>query len=74
MCDSVLDKLKHTRPGHTQNVLELESFKEDERLCVVRCLKDYITKTEPIRDGEINCCYHKLGRMVPLPKTLLAEG
>ena len=48
----VLDKLKHTtRPGHTQNVQELESFEEDEKLCVVTCLKDYIPKSEPIRDG-----------------------
>ena len=56
----VLDKVKQTRPGHVQNVLEL-CYYEDEQLCVVKCLKEYIQKTVSIRAGQdkLLLCYSR---------------
>ena len=41
----IVDKLKHSRPGHHQSALELQRFEQDQKLCVVNCLSEYIQKT-----------------------------
>ena len=43
-------KLKHTRPGKIPSALELDRY-EDEKLCVVNCLQEYIVRTEAVRKG-----------------------
>ena len=49
----IVDKLKSTRPSYHQKALEFDRF-EDERICVVNCLEQYIRRTEHIRKGENN--------------------
>ena len=58
---SVVDKLKHTKPGHFQSPLEL-SRHEEKRLCVVDCLKIYLKRTAPFRsdkDDKLLLCYSR---------------
>lgn len=47
----IQEKLKHTRKGYNQSALELTTL-EDQKLCVVQTMKDYIAKTGPIRGEE----------------------
>ena len=56
---SLVDKLKHTRPGHHQKALELSIFHDDEKVCVVNCLKEYIKRTEKLRKNtdQLLLCY-----------------
>ena len=69
-----MDKLKHTRPFHTQNELTLQLNKEEEKLCVVNCLKEYITKTEDIRNGNINCSCHMSNPVSRWMKAVLVQA
>lgn len=43
------DPIKTTAPNRTQPCLQIPFFKEDPKLCVAATLKDYIKKTQPIR-------------------------
>ena len=49
---TILNKLKHTRAGHHQDPLDLLSYPQDKDICVVEHLKEYIRKTESIRNQE----------------------
>ena len=57
----ILDKLKHTRPGNYHCVLEFSSFTENEKLCVVACLKEYLERTAAIsvHEDKLFLCYSK---------------
>ena len=60
----MVDKLNHTRPGDHQKALEIPSFQDDEKLCVVNCLRDYVTITEDLRengDQLLLCCARSHG-------------
>lgn len=54
----VVDKLKHTRPGHHQQALELHKY-TDLKLCVVNCLLEYIKRTTELRknNDQLLLCY-----------------
>ena len=43
--------LKQTRPGFSNPAVTLTAFR-DSRLCVVTTLKEYISRTEPLRGSE----------------------
>ena len=43
------EKIKTTRPGKHLAPIELEAYNEDEKVCVVSHLRQYLTKTAPIR-------------------------
>ena len=43
--------LKTTTPSFHQEPLEFEEFMEDEKVCVVDCLEEYILRTECIREN-----------------------
>ena len=42
--------LKRTKPGKQQRPLEYREFNNSKKLCVVACLKEYISQTELIRE------------------------
>ena len=49
-CDVlIVDKLKHSRPGRHQSTLHLPRYVHDQKLCVVDCLSEYISRTEYLR-------------------------
>lgn len=56
-----VDTLKHSRPGHHQLALELQRFEQDQKLCVVNCLPEYIQKTRTVRNhtDQLLICYTK---------------
>lgn len=56
----IVDKLKHTRQGNHQQDLELSKF-PDRKLCVIKCLNEYILTTKHLRKGEdrLLLCYAK---------------
>lgn len=43
--------LKQTRPGHRQEPLRFKNFPDDENLCIVRCLDEYLQRTENVREN-----------------------
>ena len=43
------EKIKTTRPGKHLAPIELEAYNEDEKVCVVSHLRQYLTKTAPLR-------------------------
>ena len=42
----IVGKLKHTRPGYHQIPLELHYFQDEEKVCAVKCLEEYIKRFE----------------------------
>lgn len=46
-------QLKHNRPGEPLSVIKIARFRQDTRLCLVRCLKTNITRTK-VRRGQID--------------------
>jgi len=44
--------LKQTRPGAHQNSIILHSYKLNKKLCVVETIKQYLKRTECLRDGD----------------------
>lgn len=44
------EKLRHTRPGQHQEPIELVAY-QDERLCVAKAIKQYISVTDLRRDN-----------------------
>lgn len=44
------EKLRHTRPGQHQETIELVAY-QDERLCVAKAIKQYISVTDLRRDN-----------------------
>lgn len=63
LCTIVIDeKLKQTRPGYHQKELVFVKYKDDETLCVVSCLKEYLNKTESLREkngGKLVLCFQR---------------
>ena len=49
---SIGDKLKQSRAGHHLYELEFPAYSPDQRLCPVSDVKQYLTRTKPLR-GEI---------------------
>ena len=49
--------LKQTRPGKHMKPMEFKVYTADSKLCVVDNLKEYLTKTAPIRNT-LNCFFH----------------
>ncbi len=47
-------KLKQTKPGRHIDPIELIEFKEDEKLCVVEHLKEYLERTQKLRGVHIH--------------------
>ena len=47
--------LKQSRKGKHLAPLEFLAFPQNEKLCIVSVLKEYLRRTEEIR-GEENCC------------------
>ena len=45
----VIDKVKQTRPGTHKNPLEFIAYPNDDNLCVVNHLNEYIRRTSPFR-------------------------
>lgn len=43
------DLLKHNKPGDPLSIIKVVKYREDTRLCPVRCLKAYIRKTKELR-------------------------
>ena len=43
--------LKTTKPGNHQHPLQFETYQENEKLCIVNCLKEYINRTMNIREN-----------------------
>ena len=55
----VVDKLKTSRPGFHQLPLKFFEY-EDECLCVMHCLKEYISRTAPVRGSDkLILCFQK---------------
>lgn len=46
---SIGDKLKQTRPGYHLHELEFPAYAPDQRLCPVSVVKQYLTRTKPLR-------------------------
>lgn len=46
-------QLKHNKPGEPLSVIRVAKFRQDMRLCPVRCLKAYIERTK-VRRGDID--------------------
>ena len=58
----ILDKLKTSRPGFHQGVVELPKFDDRPKLCVVQCLHEYIERTEGLRSestDKLLLCYQR---------------
>lgn len=47
---SIGDKLKQTKPGKHIKELEFPAYPTEPNLCVVQLVKEYITRTKPLRD------------------------
>ena len=45
------EPLKQTRPGYHQEPLRFPNFPQEEKLCVVSCLDEYLRRTEHIREN-----------------------
>ena len=43
------DKLKSTHPGFDQKEIKFHKFQKNPKLCVIKCLKEYLERTEPLR-------------------------
>jgi len=41
--------LKTTRPGHRQDPLVFESYKDNKNICIVQCMREYVSRTEKLR-------------------------
>ena len=41
--------LKTTRPGHRQDLLVFESYKDNKNICIVQCMREYVSRTEKLR-------------------------
>ena len=46
----IVNKLKHSQLGHHQPALELQRFEQDQKLCVVNSLSEYIQKPRTVRN------------------------
>lgn len=46
-------QLKHNKPGEPLSIIKIAKFRQDTRLCPVRCLKSYIERTK-VRRGDID--------------------
>ena len=44
--------LKQSKPGHHLAVMSFETFAEDENLCLVKVISEYLQRTEHLRTGE----------------------
>ena len=52
-CKFHIDKLvKQSRPGKAQPVVVLPAYPADKRLCVLSYLREYLTRTESVRNSE----------------------
>ena len=49
---TVMQKLKSSKPGVHLEPIELQAFKEDKKLCVSEHLKEYISRTRDLRNGQ----------------------
>ena len=45
------DNLKQTRPGKNNSVVDLKAYPADRRLCPVTVLREYLNRTEEIRNN-----------------------
>jgi len=43
--------LKTTKPGKHQQPLQFESFHKNEKICVVRCINEYLNRTSLLREN-----------------------
>lgn len=43
------DLLKHNKPGDPLSIIRIAKFREDTRLCPIKCLKAYVKKTKELR-------------------------
>ena len=48
----ISDLVKQSKPGKHVEPLMIDSFNDNKKLCVVTTMKDYITRTEPLRGHE----------------------
>lgn len=53
---SIGDKLKQTRPGYHLHELEFPAYSPDQQLCPVSVVKEYLSRTKPLR-GEITTLF-----------------
>lgn len=44
-------QLKHNKPGEPLSTIKVVEYPEDPIICPVRCLKEYIYRTKPLRKG-----------------------
>ena len=57
----IIDKIKQSKPGMENSVLSFEPNRTDNKLCVVKTLKDYLDRTRDRRKGKnkLFLCYKK---------------
>ena len=51
---SVGDKLKQTRPGYHLHELEFPDYSPDKNLCPVFSVREYLSRTKPVRGKVTN--------------------
>lgn len=49
---TIPDLLKTSAPGRSQPIIQLDWYKHNSKLCVVKTLKEYVTKTAPLTQSD----------------------
>ena len=60
----ITEKLKHSKPGSPKTILKFERFRDNDKLCVVLTLKEYLKRSENVRnksDGLFLCLVKPYG-------------
>ena len=65
--------LKTSRPGKHIEPLLIKSYPDDKLLCVVTCLKQYLQKTNQVRDGNDKLCLSFNKPHKPVTKDTIAR-
>ena len=48
----ILDNTKTSKPGHSSTSITISEFKQDTRICPMTALKEYLDRTQGLRNGE----------------------
>lgn len=70
---TIKDKLKTTKPGKHLKPIDLLSFQEDKRICVVDHLREYLDRTKSYRKGHTQLLLSFLKPYKPVCKSTIAR-
>ena len=67
------DKLKQTKPGRHLEPIDLFAYPNDKKLCVVEHLKEYLHRTEQLREGHSQLLLSYVKPFKPVSKDTISR-